>query len=91
MTRDLRRRLAAAERAAKRADRAPPAEECLAELIDLVRDGGCTTCPMQCYSEYRHCTLGPDDGDKAERPCRMGWRAWLERRVRSRPCPIEQQ
>ena len=64
---------------------------CLQELIDLVSDGGCTTCPMQSYSEYRHCTLGPDDGDKSERPCRMGWRAWLERRVRSRPCPTEQQ
>lgn len=64
---------------------------CLQELIDLVSDGGCTTCPMQSYSEYRHCTLGSDDGDKSERPCRMGWRAWLERRVRSRPCPTEQQ
>ena len=62
---------------------------CLQELIDIISEAGCLYCPFDdcdCTGTQR-CEIR----EESERPCRMGWRAWLERRVRSRPCTIEQQ
>lgn len=58
----------------------PTDTELLDALIELVTECGCVTCPHTDHDETGswRCEIH----DEAERPCKRGWREWLERRVR---------